>query len=343
MTQHVIKNMVKTRQRNYRQWLIVTLGLLILTLICAYMMLALGNTNYSLTTIIRVLSKENVPGVTFVIRTLRMPRMLGGLFAGFAFGIAGCVFQTLLKNSLASPNVIGISSGSSVAALVCMLVFHISGISVSLIAVAAGLLTTLLIVLLAHIRGYTTYKLILIGIGIQAMMNAIISYLLSRSSQYDIPSALRWLSGSLSAIQQTELWMLMAAVLLFAPVIVLLNRPLRILELGDHLATSLGVNVTKTRTVLMVSAIFLISFATAVTGPIAAISFLAGPLAKRITKAGFSSELTAGFMGSLLVLGSDLIGQHLLPVSFPVGVITGLIGAPFLLFLLIRINKNGEY
>lgn len=310
-------------------------------LLCAAM-LWLGNTIYPLDVVLRVLRGEQVKGATFAIMTLRLPRMLAGLLSGFAFGMAGSVFQTMLRNPLASPNVIGITSGSSAAAVFCILVLKVSGGIASMASVAGGLLVTALIYLLSQGGGFSGGKLILIGIGVQAMLNALISFMLLKAAAHDVPSALRWLSGSLNTIQMTDLPALAAAVLLLCPVILLFGKRLRILELGEHSATTLGVRANLTRIVLILSSVCLLAFATATTGPIAFVAFLAGPIARRIVGAGQAAELPAGLTGAVLVLLADIIGQFALPVKYPVGVITGIIGAPYLIFLLIRTNKAGD-
>jgi iron complex transport system permease protein len=139
-----------------------------------------------------------------------------------------------------------------------------------------------------------------------------------------------------------ELPPLVITVILFAPILVLLGKHLSILELGEQSASSLGVSTDKTRIILIFSSVIMIAIATATTGPIAFVSFLAGPIAKRLVGIGFSNIIPAGLVGINLVLASDLIGQFAFAYRFPVGVITGLLGAPYLIFLLIRMNRKGE-
>ncbi|GAS84112.1 ABC transporter [Paenibacillus amylolyticus] len=305
-------------------------------------MLLLGNTIYPVKDVISSLSGEKIKGVSFAVNTIRLPRMLTGLFAGFAFGIAGYTFQTMLRNPLANPNVIGITSGSSAAAVFCIVVLHASGAIVSLASVIAGLATVLFIYVLSRGKVFSIGRLILIGIGIQAMLDAVISYLLLVSSEKDIPAAIRWLTGSLNGSQMSALPPLVITVLICSPIIMMLGKHLSILELGEQSAFSLGVDTDKTRIALIVSAVCMVAIATATTGPIAFVSFLAGPIAKRLVGVGSSNILPAGLVGVNLVLASDLIGQFAFEYRFPVGVITGLLGAPYLIFLLIRMNRKGE-
>ncbi|WP_315108725.1 iron chelate uptake ABC transporter family permease subunit [Clostridium intestinale] len=320
----------------------VNIILIVLTLLLCGIMLVYGKNIYDLNTVIRVLSGEQIQGATFTIGTLRLPRMLCGLLAGLAFGIAGNTFQTMLRNPLASPDIIGISSGSSVAAVFCILVLRISGTGVSIAAVVSGILVASLIYVLSKGSGFSGGRLILIGIGMQAMINAIISYLLAKSSQHDVPTALRWLNGSLNGMVIEDVPFLFVVVVVFGITILCLTKQLQVLELGDEFATTLGVRINVVRIMLILSAVFLIAFSTAVTGPISFVAFLAGPIAARLVGLGSPNVLSAGLVGALLVLSADLIGQFAFGTRFPVGVITGILGAPYMLFLLIVINRRGQ-
>ncbi len=342
MRKEPIERIKAGRRQRRRRWILVTVSLAIVAILLCSAMLLLGNTIYPIKEVVRALSGESAKGVSFAVNTIRLPRMLAGLFAGFAFGIAGYVFQTMLRNPLANPNVIGITSGSSAGAVFCITVLHASGAVVSIVSVIAGLAIVFVIYLLSRGKAFSIGRLILVGIGIQAMLDAVISYLILISSQQDIPSALRWLAGSLNGSQMRELPPLVLTVLLFSPIVIMLGRRLSLLELGEQSATSLGVSTDKTRIALIVSSVLMIAIATATTGPIAFVSFLSGPIAKRLVGIGFSNVVPAGLVGVNLVLAADLIGQFAFEVRFPVGIVTGLLGAPYLIFLLVRMNRKGE-
>nr|WP_083480101.1 iron chelate uptake ABC transporter family permease subunit [Oxobacter pfennigii] len=328
-------------QRRKARLTAVTIALAFLVLVLCLGMLYMGNTRYSLKEVIRVLLGEQIKGATFAIGTLRLPRMLSGLLAGMAFGMAGNTFQTMLRNPLASPDIIGVTSGSSLAAVFCIIVMKVSGNLVSLAAVITGLAVAFLVYMLSKRGSFSGGRLILIGIGIQAMLNAAISFLLLRANQYDVPAALRWLSGSLNGMQMKAVPGLLLAVLFFGCLLVLLGRQLKILELGEPSAITLGLRTERIRLVMVLSAVFLIAYATAVTGPIAFVAFLAGPIAGRLIGAGSANVLPAGLTGAAMVLLADLTGQFAFDIRFPVGIITGILGAPYLLYLLIRMNKTG--
>ena len=209
-------------------------------------------------------------------------------------------------------------------------------------AVFSGLLVSALIYFLSHKNGFSNTRLILTGIGMQAFLNSIISWMLLKASEYDVASALRWLSGSLNGVKMDTVPALAAVVFTAGLGILLLSRHLLILQLGEAHAVTLGIPVSITRLLLILLALVLTAFAASVTGPIASVVFLSGPIAARISGRGRSSMLAASLTGSILILISDLVGQFTLPSRYPVGVITGILGAPYLLFLLLRINHKGD-
>lgn len=308
----------------------------ILVVFIGIVMLMYGEKCYSISTVVNVLKGEEIKGATFAIMNVRLPKVLAGALAGIAFGMAGSTFQMLFHNPLASPDIMGVTSGASAAAVFGILILHIRGSLVSIMAVVAGILVAGTILLLSKGKGATGGRMILIGIGMQAMLNAIISFLLLKSSEYEIASALRWLSGSLNGVKLDHIPRLFVIIVLFGGVILCLNKHLFVMQLGEELSVTLGVRTNLTRLLLMFSAVFLIAFATAITGPIASVAFLSGPIAKRLAKSGDSNIITAGMIGALLVLVGEFIGQYAFATRYPVGVITGMIGAPYLLLLLRR-------
>ncbi|MFV0480106.1 MAG: FecCD family ABC transporter permease [Anaerorhabdus sp.] len=336
----VIRQVKKERLKKYRIGVII---LVLMLSIAIVLMLMLGNTIYPVTDVLQSVLGNTDAQSHFAIQSIRLPRMLAGLLTGFSFGVAGYVFQTMLKNPLANPNVLGITTGSSAGAVFCIVLLQSSRAEISLASIVAGLATTLLIYLLAGRKNFSNSKLILIGIGMQAMLGSFISYLLLISSENNVPSALRWLNGSLNGIQMKELTGLFIALCIGIPFLIIASKKLAILELGDELAVSLGVKVNQTRLLLMLTSVLLVALATALTGPIAFVSFLAGPITKRIVGTGASPLLPSGLFGAILVLFADILGQFAFQTRVPVGIVTGLIGAPYLIYLLIRMSKRGEF
>ncbi len=326
--------------RRYRyMWVCLLLGMLVLGLMAVTMLY--GHTVYTPGQVLRALRTAEAEGA-FTIRTLRLPRMLAGLLCGMAFGLAGNTFQKLLGNPLASPDIVGVSSGASAAAVFALLVLRVSGGMVQGMAMLSSLLVAGIIYGIAHGRGYTNGRLILTGIGMQAILQALISWMMLKGSRYDVGAALRWMNGSLNQVTMAYIPYLALVVLLVGMVLMLLGRYLHALQLGEDYATVLGVRLAPVRIALMLCALLLTGSAASVSGPIASVAFLAGPIALRLSGGGDSAMLASALVGSILVLGGDLIGQYALPARYPVGVVTGILGAPYLLYLLLRMNKKGE-
>lgn len=210
-------------------------------------------------------------------------------------------------------------------------------------AAASGLLVSTLIYFLSRGNGFSNARLILTGIGMQAFLNAVISWMLLKASEYDVANALRWLSGSLNGVKLENVPRLAMIIFAAGLGILLLNRQLMMLQLGEAHAVTLGVPVNVIRLLLILLSLLLVAFATSVTGPIASVAFLSGPIASRISGHGRSCLLSSALTGSVLVLASDLIGQFAMPSRYPVGVVTGILGAPYLLYLLLRMNRKGEH
>lgn len=329
------------RRRRSRRRTLVSSILAALVLLAFLVTLCVGNTFYSPAEVVRVVLGQLVPGASFTVGELRLPRAATGALAGVAFGLSGVTFQTMLRNPLASPDIIGITSGASAAAVFAILVLGLGGAVVSGFAVVAGVAVAAIIYLLARRGNELGGRLILIGIGVGAMLDALVSYLLLRADAFEVPAAMRWLTGSLNEAFWDGIPPLAIAVAVLGPVLAVVSRRLQALELGGETATSLGVRVDRTRALLVLAAVGLASFATAATGPISFVAFLAGPIAVRLVGPGASRVLPAALVGALLVLVSDLIGQFAFGARFPVGVITGVLGAPYLIYLLIRSNRAG--
>jgi iron complex transport system permease protein len=331
-------------RRNYykkkKKYLIVVMFLIMIIAALMYIGLSYGKTIYSFSHIYNVLFHGETEGA-FVITTLRLPRVIIGLLAGICFGLAGNIFQKLLRNPLASPDMIGISTGASVAAVFAILILQLSGLIVSLIAIIFGMLISLLIVLLSYHHGYSNNRLILIGIGMRAMLSAMISWMLIRTSEYDVGNALRWLSGSLNTVNMNDAFSLLIVTIIACVLIAIMNNGLSVMGLGEELPVSLGVNTKTLRISLVIVGLMLVAFATSVTGPIASVSFLSGPIAGRILRNGKNNMAATACIGAILVLASDLIAQYGLSSRYPVGVVTGMLGAPYLLYLIFMMNKKG--
>lgn len=328
------------RRRTARQKLTIAVLALIVGSLFS-LTLVLGQSYTPPLTVIRVLLGEDVQGASFLVGTLRLPRAALLLLAGLSFGLGGVVFQVMLRNPLASPDIIGITSGASAAAVFALIVLSLTGPAVSVIAVLAGLAVAMLVYALAVRNGAAGTRLILVGIGVSAMLHSVTAYILSIAPAWNLQEALRWLTGSVNGAQLGEALPLLLVLLVFGALLLSQGRDLEALRLGDDTAAALGVKLARTRITVIFAAVAMIATTTAVTGPIAFVSFLAGPIAARIMGGG-SLLIPAGLVGAVLTLGGDYVGQFLLPSRYPVGVVTGALGAPYLLYLIVRINRSGR-
>lgn len=291
--------------------------------------------------IIRVLLGEDVPDVAFTVGQLRLPRAVLSILAGLSFGLGGVAFQIMLRNPLASPDIIGINLGASAAAVFAIVMLSLKGPVVSVFAVVAGLAVALLVYALSFRNGVAGTRLILVGIGVSAVLESFIAYILSSAPAWSLQEAMRWLTGSVNGAQLGQSLPLLLALVVSGALLLSRARDLEALRLGDDTAAALGVRVARTRILVIVAAVGMIACATAVAGPIAFVAFLSGPIAARIVGSNGSLLVPSALVGATLVLVGDYCGQFLLPSRYPVGVVTGALGAPYLIFLIVRVNRAG--
>lgn len=282
------------------------------------------------------------PDSDFIIRTLRLPRALTGALVGAAFGLSGAIFQSLARNALASPDVIGITAGASAAAVAIIVWVGGSSTVVAGGALAGALVTAAAIYLLAYRRGVVGYRLVLVGIGVAALLSALTSYLLTRAEIFQAQRATVWLTGSLNGRSWDHVRPVAVALVLLLPVTLALGRQLRLLELGDDTAKGLGVRVERARGALITAGVALAAVATASAGPVAFVALVAPQIARRLVHAAGATLVPSALTGAALVLLADGFARRALaPTELPVGVVTGIIGAPYLLWLLARANRVG--
>ncbi|GAA1809214.1 iron ABC transporter permease [Actinomadura chokoriensis] len=329
------------RRRRAARRRLVMLTLALLAAAAFAVTLMAGHTFYPPGDVVRVVLGEQVPGASFTVGRLRLPRAVLAVVAGFSFGLAGVTFQTMLRNPLASPDIIGISAGAGAAASVAIVVFSLGGTQVSVFAIAAAIGVAVLMYVLAFRDGVAGTRLILIGIGVAAIGDSITSYVLSRAAEWDLQEATRWLAGSLNGATWAQVLPALAALAVLGPALLFLARDLSAMQLGDDTASALGVRVERTRIAVIVAAAGLIAFATAAAGPIAFVAFLSGPIAARLLGTGGSLLVPAGLVGALLVLVADFTGQFAFDTRYPVGVVTGVLGAPYLVYLIVRTHRSG--
>lgn len=280
-------------------------------------------------------------GAAFVVQELRLPRVLVAVAVGACLGASGTLLQGLLRNPLASPDIVGVTGGASLATVLA--IGAGAGPALLPVAAAAGALAaTAVLYLLSRRTGSGGVRLVLVGIGMHALVSAGVTLVIARIPVERLGAAEVWLAGSLHARNWVHVWAVLSGVVLTLPLAYALLRRLAALELGDELATGVGVGVAHTRGLLLVGAALLAAVAVAVSGPIAFVALGAPHIARRLVGPTSPATLTtAALVGSLLVLGADVLGQHLIaPASLPAGVVTAALGAPYLLWLLHRMGRR---
>ncbi|MBO0516393.1 iron chelate uptake ABC transporter family permease subunit [Streptomyces beijiangensis] len=322
---------------------LVVLLLTVAAVAAAVVLIGVGDYPIAPGDVVRTLFGGGTTAQEFIVNDLRLPRVLVGLLVGVALGISGAVFQSISRNPLGSPDVIGFGQGSSVGALTVIVLFHGGSTAAAGGAIVGGLVTGVAIYALAWKRGVHGYRLVLVGIGAAAMLTACVSYLLTKANLVDATRAVVWMTGSLDGRDWSQFWPLLAACVLLVPLVLGNGRNLRMLEMGDDAAYALGVRVERTRLVLMLAAVLLTAIATAAAGPISFVALTAPQLARRLTRSAGPNLLPAAVMGAVLVVVADWVAQQAFgDRQLPVGVVTGVLGGCYLLWLLVTERKAGR-
>ncbi|MGB3484278.1 MAG: iron chelate uptake ABC transporter family permease subunit [Mycobacterium sp.] len=271
----------------------------------------------------------------------RLPRVATGLGVGTAFALSGAILQRIATNPLVSPDVIGINSGAALGALVVLTVVGGSGATLVVGALIGALVTAAAILLIAYKRGLHGFRLVLVGIGVASMLTSGISYLLTRADVHQAMSAAVWLTGSLANRGALHVAVIGVTLLAVVPALAVLARHLELLELGDDLAKTLGSRQGH-KVALVLVAVVLAAMATAAAGPVAFVALVAPQIARRLLAERHTGLAPAAAIGALLVVSADLAARLLFaPMGMPVGILTAIIGAPVLLYLLARANRIG--
>ncbi|MFD3947759.1 FecCD family ABC transporter permease [Streptomyces sp. NPDC058579] len=317
--------------------------LLVATLAAGVVLIGSGDFPIAPGDVLATLLGDGTPVQEFAVMDLRLPRVLVAVFVGAALGIGGAVFQSISRNPLGSPDVIGFGQGATVGALGVIVLFQGSAMAAAGGAVVGGLITGAVIYLLAWKRGIHGYRLVLVGIGAAAMLSAVIHYLITKANLVDATRATVWMTGSLEGRDWAQFWPLFAVCCVFVPLVLGHGRALRMLEMGDDSAYALGVRVERTRIVLMASAVVLVAVATAAAGPIVFVSLSAPQLARRLTRAPGPNLAASALMASALLLVADWTATNAFgDRQLPVGVVTGVLGGCYLLWLLVTERKAGR-
>lgn len=326
----------------WRQVAVPLVALVVLVLVSA---LSIGRGDYpiGIPDVLRTLAGLTEGPQNFIVLQLRAPRVVVGLLVGLALGVAGALFQTFARNPLASPDTLGITVGASVGAVAALVLAGgssvgalLGGFGVQLAALAGALVTGLLLFVLAWRAGVDGYRLVLVGIALWAVGGALVDWLLTNAQIYDAAAAYVWITGSLNARTWDQAGPLALALAVLVPLALATGRALTVLQFGDDTARGLGLRLPLAQTAVVLLAVALTAAAVSAAGPITFVALVVPQVAVRLTGGSRPPLLASGLLGAVLVVTADLVTRTVLPEALPVGILTAVIGAPYLLWLLIR-------
>jgi iron complex transport system permease protein len=335
----------------YRAALVTVVGLAVLAVLVV-LDLSFGDFEIPVSAVVDTLLGGGDLGQQFIIRELRLPQTLVALLAGAALALSGALTQTFARNPLASPDILGVTDGAALGAVAVIVVGGSAGwggglvsgtlasVGLPIAAFAGGLATATLLYVLSWRRGIDGKRLVLVGIGLSAAFSAGTSWLLVQARIQDAASAQVWLNGSLNARGWEHAWPLLATLAVLVPVALLSVRSLNALQLGDDNARALGLRLQSTQLLVLVVAVGLAAVSVSAVGPLEFVAFVAPQIARRLTGGSREPMLASMVVGAVVVVAADLITRVVLPFSVPAGLVTAALGAPYLIWLLLRSNKK---
>jgi iron complex transport system permease protein len=328
-------------------------GLALLAALCVAS-ICLGDFPLPVGGVLAALTGHGDPVETFVVQDLRLPRVTCGALVGCALGLSGALTQTFARNPLASPDILGVTQGASVGAVAVIVIGGSGlagattgdgrvgdpGIGVSAAALGGAVIAALLVYVLAWRGGIGGQRFVLVGIGCAAALSAVTSWLLVHAQVWDARAATVWLTGSLGESGWGDVRPLGIALAVLGPAALVLAPTLRVLQLGDDSARSLGVRLQLGHLATLAIAVGLAAFAVSAAGPIEFVAFAVPQVAQRLAGGSRPPLVGSAVYGAALVVGADLVARVALPTELPVGLLTAIIGAPYLIYLLVRINRR---
>jgi iron complex transport system permease protein len=334
--------MAKTN-RTFAKGLLLLVALAAVTVAVAIISLALGSLPIPVREVTLSLLGRGVETSDMIIMQFRLPRVLAAMLVGASMAVAGCLLQGVVRNPLASPDLLGVSGGASVAVVGFMTLFAGTSIRwVPFIAIVGAFAVAALNYALAWKRGVSTLRLVLIGIGISTAMGALTMFLLISGPAYLAAQVLNWMTGSVYGTNWSHIKALWPWAAIFIPLSLLYAKELNVQALGEDVARGLGSKLQRSRLALIICSVALAGSAVGIAGTISFIGLLAPHMARKL--AGHSYRLVipvSAFAGAIILLLADLAGRMLFqPLDIPAGVFTAGIGAPFFMYLLFRRKKR---
>ncbi|PLS15856.1 iron ABC transporter permease [Bacillus sp. M6-12] len=326
------------------KWALVIL--LALLLITGLVSLNLGAVSISPAGVFRTFFGLGTQQQQLILFDFRLPSIILALLIGAGMAISGVILQGITRNELADPGILGINSGAGLAVIIYIAFFQNAAGSLSIIntfilplfALTGALVTAGLIVIFAWKQGFQSIRLVLVGVGVNAGLSAILIAIQLRLEPQDFMKALVWLSGDLWATQWQYVWALLPWFLVLIPYTLYKSHTLNVLNLGSQLSTGLGVHSNRERLVLLVLAVAMAGLGVAAGGGIAFLGLIAPHIARRIVGAKHQVLLPiSALLGSLILLLADTIGKNILsPIEIPAGMIVSIISAPYFIYLLMK-------
>lgn len=330
------------RVRVQRRSVVCCVVVLVLTGGLMAWQLTTGDFPLTLDRVWATLRGQGTPGEEFIVYTLRMPRLLTAVLAGAAFGASGAVYQSVTRNPLGSPDIIGFTYGAALGAVVALVVFDASDLMVTGSALAGGLGVAVLVYVLAFRGGGVQgYRLVLVGIGVSAVLASFISYLILKADIVSAQEAFIWLTGSLNGRTWDEVRIGVVGLLVLGPALVALGPGLRMAEMGDDAARGLGVAVDRNRVAALAFGAALCAVAVLCAGPVTFLALAAPQIARRLSGSPTVRVLPSMVVGAFLLLLSDTVAQRLVPTAdLPVGITTLALGGAYLAWLIAREGRS---
>ena len=323
---------------------VVVVGLLITgpLVLAGLVALGLGDFQVSVPDVVRALLGQGPQQIQTLVVDWRLSRVVLAVLIGIALGISGAIFQSLTRNPLGSPDVIGFSSGAYTGTLVAMIFIGTSQKSMVAGGLIGGIATALAVYLLAYKRGVHGFRLIVVGIAVTAMLGSLNVYLLLHTELWRAQMAAVWGAGSINGLDWSEVRAMALTLLVVVPFTLGLSRRMEVVEMGDDAAAALGVHVERVRLALVILGVILVAVPTTVAGPITFVALAAPHLARRLTRGSGVQLLPSAAMGAALMVVCDLVALHAFaPVILPAGLVTVVLGGAYLAWL-IAANRRKE-
>ncbi|MBW7458759.1 FecCD family ABC transporter permease [Paenibacillus sepulcri] len=307
----------------------------VLSLVC----LSIGGVHVPIKEVFFSLIGSNAESSDLIVMQLRLPRIVAALLIGAALAVSGALLQGVIRNPLASPDLLGVTGGASVAVVAFMTLF--TGYSIHLvpvIAIAGAYITVAINYGLAWKRGVSPFRLVLIGIGISTAMSAMTMFLLISGPAYLAAQVLNWMTGSIYGTNWSYVEALWPWIAVFIPLSLLFAKELNIQALGEEAAVGLGSRLQLSRMLLLFYSVALAGAAVGVAGTISFIGLLAPHIARRLAGSSYTIVIpVSALLGAIILLLADLAGRMLFqPLDIPAGVFTAGVGAPFFMYLLFK-------